>query len=146
MTEILKKPVWYYQVLEKLPSDKTNENLNAIYPVPYIRLNSESLYRWQLYKNQTFNLLQPNKLINISSGSKFLSNNEWKFDFSIGLKSEEEDLYRQRTTINHAIRDKSKSVLWVQYSVPFLLPLTIGLILSFFQINLIYSGLNFFFK
>lgn len=136
VNQILKKPIWYFQVLEKNYNFDNTTDLNSIYPVPFIRFQSEPLQRWSMYSKFSWSMIQNSNYINKVTYPPFRRNLGWKFDFSIGMKSEEEDLFRQRTIISDAI-DERRRYLWVQYSVPFLLPMTIGYLLAFFQINLL---------
>ena len=139
--DILAKPIFYYQVLEKerIPNTKV-QYIESMYPVPFVRLCSEELVRWKMFRKepqiyQNFNILQfkRNQFIDMLNTNP---KNHWKLDFSIGLKSEEEDMYRQRTVINSALFGRQKrNFLWVQYSVPFLLPMVIGFFLGFWGVN-----------
>ena len=141
---ILTKPLFYYQILENNTKFTNKLDLNAIYPIPFIRLTSEPLFRWKEFRRNSYSLLQPNKHFEQENCSLFtnsqINKDKWSFDFSIGLKSEEEDLFRQRTLIHQACNDKvlKRSYVWVQYSVPFLIPMFLGYILAFNGINIIF--------
>ena len=144
MGSILTKPLFYYQILEKNSKYTNKMDLNATYPVPFIRLSSEPLFRWKEFKESSYSLLQPNRLLEQKKDYPIshlvINKDKWSFDFSIGLKSEEEDLFRQRTLIHQACNDKDlkRSYVWVQYSVPFLIPMFIGYILAFNGINILF--------
>jgi Flp pilus assembly protein protease CpaA len=136
--DIIQKHPWFYQVLEKSPITQMSPLSDTYYPVPFIRYASESLYRWQLLRRSWWSIAIPqvhySKIFPLSK--KIMERNyKWKFDFQIGLKSEEEDLYRQRTTLLEA--QSTRKSLWIQYSIPFLVPLTIGYLLAFFWGNFI---------
>ena len=141
---ILAKPVFYYQSLEKNTIFTNEIDLQSKYPVPFIRLASEPLLRWQRFSQnflaiQKLNyaqMIQPTKVQETKNNLRY----KWSFDFTIGLKSEEEDLYRQRKILEHATqRELQRKYLWVQYSVPFLIPMLLGYILAFFNINLLFE-------
>lgn len=141
LSSILTKPVFYYQVMEKNVYFTNDVNLNNIYPVPFIRLTSEPLLRWKMFRAKTIELLTENKLDYKKQIIQDMINSDplekWNFDFTIGLKSEEEDLYRQRILLEQATKGKLKrKYLWVQYSIPFLIPMLLGYILAFSGINL----------
>lgn len=148
VSSILTKPIFHYQVLEKNHEFSNQENLNEKYPVPFVRLASEPLLRWQQYRRTSYSLLQPNIFLQQKRELTKLQNpsikREWSFDFSIGLKSEEEDLYRQRMLIGHAVTEQNlrKNYLWVQYSIPFLIPMFVGYILAFNGINILFLVLQ----
>lgn len=145
---ILQKPLFYYQALEKNSLYTNDKNLQEIYPVPFIRLASEPLLRWKQYRRKSFSLLQQNALTNLRITNPLiyqgLKTSKWEFDFSIGLKSEEEDLYRQRILLRQATNSKSlrRRTLWVQYSIPFLIPMFIGYILAFNGFNILFEFLK----
>ena len=60
---------------------------------------------------------------------------------SAQLGSEEEDLMHQRQVLDMTMRDFQVQRLWVQYTVPMLVPLTIGLALGVFVGNVIFLAL-----
>lgn len=144
ISSILTKPVFHYQTLEKNNSFKNTGDLDTIYPVPFIRLTSEPLLRWKQFRSEAFNQLNNKFTIYEEPQINILTNRiskyKWSFDFSIGLKSEEEDLYRQRTILQQAIKDRK--YLWVQYSIPFLIPMLIGYVLAFNGINILFEILK----
>ena len=147
VSSILSKPIFHYQSLEKNTLFDSDNDLNSIYPVPFIRLTSEPLLRWKLFHNKNYSLPYRNTVIGNQRSTTLISNSKqdvnWKFDFSVGLKSEEEDMYRQRIILRHASEGSLKrKYLWVQYSVPFLIPMLLGYILSFYGINILFEILK----
>ena len=144
LNTILSKSIFYYQSLEKNTFFTNEIDLQSKYPVPFIRLASEPLLRWQTFPQnslaiQKLNYKQMMRQTKIQETKNILRNN-WSFDFTIGLKSEEEDLYRQRTILQHAAHGElQRKYLWVKYSVPFLIPMLQGYILAFFNINLLFE-------
>ena len=148
MSAILQKPLFYYQSLEKNSLYANDKNLHELYPVPFIRLTSEPLLRWKQYRKKSFSLLRRNKVLDQRTDNPLLhqdmKSNKWQFDFSIGLKSEEEDLFRQRTLLQQATKKGNlrRSTLWVQYSIPFLIPMFIGYILAFNGFNILFEILK----
>ncbi len=149
ISSILTKPFFHYQMLEKNALFTNKINLNEQYPVPFIRLASEPLLRWKENRRISYSLLQPNwvnkQKQNLNMTQLHRNGNKWSFDFSIGLKSEEEDLFRQRTLLGHAIADKNlqRETIWVQYSIPFLIPMFIGYVLAFIGINILFVIFSF---
>lgn len=145
ITSILTKPLFFYQMLEKNTLYNNKKNLNEQYPVPFIRLASEPLLRWKENRRNSYSLLHPNMINkqrqNFSQLQFPKNKHNWSFDFSIGLKSEEEDLFRQRTLLNQASKDLNlqRENVWVQYSIPFLIPMFIGFILAFNGINILFQ-------
>ena len=148
LSEILTKPIFYYQVLEKNPLIGSMNDLHERYPVPFIRLSSEPLLRWQLFRAKSYSLLRTNRLLenkhNLLTTHPTIYNKPWSFDFSIGLQSEEEDLFRQRTILQRATQNDcfKRKYIWVQYSIPFLIPMFIGYILAFNGINILFIFLK----
>lgn len=149
ISTILTKPMFYYQVLETNTLFKQSPEPLDQFPVPFIRLASEPLVRWKQFRRSSFRTLQPNMIQNSRNKSPLrkskTSDKEWSFDFTIGLKSEEEDLFRQRTIIKQAATKGplQKHNLWVQYSIPFLIPMFIGYVLAFNNINILFLLLKF---
>jgi hypothetical protein len=150
LRSILTKPIFYYQVLEKNPLFTNKVELNEVYPVPFIRLTSEPLIRWKLFRTRVYSILNPSILVSERDNAQFKLQNgykkNWNFDFTVSLKSEEEDLFRQRTLLEHAVTElkTKKNILWVQYSVPFIVPMLIGYILAFNGINILIEIAKFF--
>ncbi len=149
LREIITKPLFHYQVLETNAIYKEIPELLETYPVPFIRLASEPLQRWKQLRRDSYTLLRPNKMIESKNKSPLKrtvnSKEDWLFDFTIGLRSEEEDLFRQRTIVEQATKQGplQRQYLWVQYSIPFLIPMFIGYILAFNNVNILFLILKF---
>lgn len=142
--QVLQKHPWFYQVLEKSPQAQQTPPANTHYPVPFVRTTSEGLLRWQLFRRDVLSIHNPPFSTGIVGELlRPTSQPQWQFDFTIGLGSEEEDLYRQRTTLQAAV-ENHRRYLWIQYSVPFLLPLTVGYVIAFFWGNLLLKLLGLF--
>lgn len=129
ISDLIRKHPWFYSIIEN------HSNFQKIeFPVPFIRNSSEALYRWQLFRTKWWSLSMPQIQFNSNILNKN-KNQNWKFNFQLGLASEEEDLFRQRMILLEA--SQTRSYLWIQYSIPFLIPLTLGYIISILGFNLL---------
>jgi hypothetical protein len=61
---------------------------------------------------------------------------KWEFDFTVGLGDEEEDLAKRKEVISQCEED-NKEIIWVQRSIPLLVPMVCGFFLSLYLGNII---------
>ena len=136
---IIQKNPWFYQVLETT----TDLNQPFNFPVQFMKYSSEPLFRWQIFRLSWWKI-KTKRLPNLDSFLLLQRRIIWRFDFQLGLKSEEEELFRQRNTLLKAIHSPfERHYLWIQYSIPFLIPMTIGYIIAFFWGNILLEILIF---
>ncbi|MFX1251552.1 MAG: prepilin peptidase [Promethearchaeota archaeon] len=71
---------------------------------------------------------------------KKIDEQKWEFDFTVGLGDEEEDLAKRKEIISQC-EEENKETIWVQRSIPLLVPMVCGFFLSLHLGNII---MNFF--
>ena len=110
-------------------------------PKPFLRLSSEQLLRKKIYYNMrrydmpfiSFTNSKKEKIYSLDSFKE-----QRKLSHKMKLNSPEKDLYDQRTIINHFKEKGYSNYLWIQYSIPFVVFIFLGLILSIIGGNILF--------
>jgi prepilin signal peptidase PulO-like enzyme (type II secretory pathway) len=131
--DIRKKHLWKYDVLEVKNEQSKSFNAHC----------GRTTNEWRKISAKVPSLNQrivnTGKISFIRHGS-LLEEHKWKLNFQIGLGDETDDEQKRISAIKAAHRE-GKNKLWLLYTIPFLVPLTLGYLLSLFAGNLI---LNFY--
>ena len=140
LEKIITMRPWFYSFLEKyyIPFH-INWQQYSIGP-KFIRLKSEPLLRVQKFGlNFQYNSWYQNSknpmLPALPSLSQTLKYRR-KMNFRAFLGTPEEDLLSQREVLEIAQHDPLLKRLWIQYSIPMLIPLFFGLLISIFVGNI----------
>ncbi|HKZ40712.1 MAG TPA: A24 family peptidase [Candidatus Hodarchaeales archaeon] len=142
--EIIKMPPWFYSFMERFHYTNTVNWEPFLLRPSFVRHLSEPLLRWKKYRHKLTSM-------HLVGPSTFRKSSPWflpifgriRSDLAVSaqLGSEEEDLMHQRQVLDMTMRDFQVQRLWVQYTVPMLVPLTIGLALGVFVGNVIFLAL-----
>ncbi|MFW9997469.1 MAG: A24 family peptidase C-terminal domain-containing protein, partial [Candidatus Odinarchaeota archaeon] len=134
---IKKKHLWKYDVLEiKNPHLKSWKALTGNIANEWRKTSA----RIPSLKQRNVN----NGRVVLTSFSSIVEERKWQLKFQIGLGDETDDELKRLNALKSADRD-GKNKLWLLYTIPFMVPLTLGYFVSLFYGNIVLNFYTWFF-